>query len=325
MSSIKKTAVIGAGAMGHGIAQAFAQSGFQVALQDVAADVLEKAKGHVETNLTLLAEYGMVKSEEIGEILERITPVSKLEDAVADADLVIEAVPEDVELKQKVLRAVEASCPEDTLLATTTSVIQVGDIAEGIQKPERFIGTHWMNPPFVLPLVEIVRGPKTSESVISSVQTFLEDECGKRTVVCGDTPGFLVNRMAAAVLVEAAKMVEDGIASFEDIDRAWKEHMGYVFLQFGPFGNIDHIGLDVIGLAANYLAFVLEDESFRPPPWLQEKVDSGDLGTKTGKGIYDYGGRSPEELRVERIRKLLEILQVRGSRFNPPVWRPRPD
>jgi len=303
VSSIKKTAVIGAGAMGHGIAQAFAQSGFQVALQDVAADVLEKAKGHVETNLTLLAEYGMVKSEEIGEILERITPVSK----------------------QKVLRAVEASCPEDTLLATTTSVIQVGDIAEGIQKPERFIGTHWMNPPFVLPLVEIVRGPKTSESVISSVQTFLEDECGKRTVVCGDTPGFLVNRMAAAVLVEAAKMVEDGIASFEDIDRAWKEHMGYVFLQFGPFGNIDHIGLDVIGLAANYLAFVLEDESFRPPPWLQEKVDSGDLGTKTGKGIYDYGGRSPEELRVERIRKLLEILQVRGSRFNPPVWRPRPD
>jgi 3-hydroxyacyl-CoA dehydrogenase len=313
VSKIRKTAVIGAGAMGHGIAQAFAQSGFEVALQDVSTDVLEKAKSHVEANLSLLSEYGMVKSGDIGGILERIVIVSKLEDAVSNADLVVEAVPEDVELKQKVLAAVEASCSAETILATTTSVIQVGDIAEGVQKPERFVGTHWMNPPFVLPLVEIVRGPRTSESVIEAVQKFLEADCGKSTVICGDAPGFLVNRMAAAVLVEAAKMVQDGIASFEDIDRAWKEHMGYVFLQFGPFGNIDHIGLDVINMAANYLAFVLEDESFRPPSWLQEKVDSGDLGTKTGKGIYDYGGRSPEELRVERIRRLLEILQTRGS------------
>jgi 3-hydroxyacyl-CoA dehydrogenase len=231
--------------------------------------------------------------------------------APSDVDFIIEAVPEDVELKQRVLGAAAASCSDDAILATTTSVIQVADIAEGMSKPERFIGAHWMNPPYVLPLVEIIPGPKTDDGVIIAVRTFLEETCGKRTVTCGDAPGFLVNRMAAAVLVEAAKMVEEGIASFEDIDRAWKKHMGYIFLQFGPFGNIDHIGLDVINLAANYLAFVLEDERFRPPAWLQEKIEAGDLGTKTGKGVYDYEGRSPEDLRIDRTKKLLEIIKSR--------------
>jgi 3-hydroxybutyryl-CoA dehydrogenase len=131
-------------------------------------------------------------------------------------------------------------------------------------------------------------------------------------VTCGDAPGFLVNRMAAAVLVEAAKMIEEGVATFEDIDRAWKEHMGYIFLQFGPFGNIDHIGLDTITMAANYLAFVLEDERFRPPSWLQEKVNAGNLGVKSGKGVYEYS-KSPEDMRIERIRKLLELIQQRES------------
>jgi 3-hydroxybutyryl-CoA dehydrogenase len=216
-------------------------------------------------------------------------------------------------LKQKVLGAAEEVSKKDAILATTTSVIQVSDIGANLNRPEQFVGCHWMNPPYVLPLVEIIPGPHTSDDVVKSVRIFLEDTCGKKTVTCGDAPGFLVNRMAAAVLVEAAKMIEESVASFEDIDRAWKEHMGYIFLQFGPFGNIDHIGLDVITMAANYLAFVLEDERFRPPSWLQEKVEAGDLGTKSGKGVYDYGDRSPEDLRIERIHKLLELIQQRES------------
>jgi 3-hydroxyacyl-CoA dehydrogenase len=228
-----------------------------------------------------------------------------------NANLVIEAVPEDLDLKQKILGNAESYYGKDTILATTTSVIQVSDIAECLERPEQFVGIHWMNPPYVLPLVEIIPGPNTSDEVVTSVRGFLEDTCGKRTVTCGDAPGFLVNRMAAAVLVEAAKMIEEGVATFEDIDRAWKEHMGYIFLQFGPFGNIDHIGLDVITMAANYLAFVLEDERFRPPEWLQEKVTAGDFGTKSGKGIYDYAGKTPEEMRMIRIRKLLELIQRR--------------
>ena len=301
--------VIGAGAMGHGIGQVFAQSGCEVVIVDINEEVLLNARKHVGANLEMLAQYNMIDPQSIGNILARISTETDVSSAPSDIEFVIEAVPEDVELKQKVLGAAESSCSDEAILATTTSVIQVADIAEGISKPERFIGAHWMNPPYVLPLVEIIPGPKTNDGVVTVVRNFLENTCGKSTVTCGDAPGFLVNRMAAAVLVEAAKMVEDGIASFEDIDRAWKEHMGYIFLQFGPFGNIDHIGLDVINMAANYLAFVLEDERFRPPAWLQEKVEAGDLGTKSGRGVYDYGGRSPEDLRIERITKLLELIK----------------
>ncbi|MFX1261093.1 MAG: 3-hydroxyacyl-CoA dehydrogenase family protein [Promethearchaeota archaeon] len=311
MKEIKETLVIGGGAMGHSIAQVFAQSGCDVTIVDIDETVLSSAKTHVDANLKFLAQHGLVEAGSIGTVLDRIQTETVISKAPSDIDFIIEAVPEDVELKQKVLSGAEAVCSDDVILATTTSVIQVADIAEGINRPERFIGAHWMNPPFVLPLVEIIPGPKTSDDVVKRVRSFLEDTCGKRTVTCGDAPGFLVNRMAAAVLVEAAKMVQDGIASFEDIDRAWKEHMGYIFLQFGPFGNIDHIGLDVINMAANYLAFVLEDERFRPPAWLQEKVEAGDLGTKSGKGVYDYGGRSPEDLRIERIEKLLAVIRRR--------------
>jgi 3-hydroxyacyl-CoA dehydrogenase len=275
-------------------------------------EILQNAKSHVETNLNFLVQYKMADSNNIPAILERISTVVGTEEIPSDVDFIIEAVPEDVDLKQKVLGAVEASCRKDAILATTTSVIQVSDIGASLERPEQFVGAHWMNPPYVLPLVEIIPGPSTSDDVVSSVRTFLEDTCGKKTVTCGDAPGFLVNRMAAAVLVEAAKMIEEGVASFEDIDRAWKEHMGYIFLQFGPFGNIDHIGLDTITMAANYLAFVLEDERFRPPSWLQEKVNAGDLGVKSGKGVYEYN-KSPEDMRIERIRKLLELLQQRES------------
>ena len=309
---IKKTHVIGAGAMGHGIAQVFAQAGCDVIISDINEQILLKAKSHVETNLNFLVQYKMVEAESIPVILDRIQTVTSQDEVPSDVDFIIEAVPEDVDLKQRVLEGAERASKKDAILATTTSVIQVSDIGANLDRPEQFVGAHWMNPPYVLPLVEIIPGPQTSADVVNTVRTFLEDTCGKKTVTCGDAPGFLVNRMAAAVLVEAAKMIEEGVASFEDIDRAWKEHMGYIFLQFGPFGNIDHIGLDVITMAANYLAFVLEDERFRPPSWLQEKVEAGDLGTKSGKGVYDYGDRTPEDLRIERIRTLLELIQQRG-------------
>ena len=309
---IKKTLVIGAGAMGHGIAQVFAHSGCDVIISDVNEEILAKAKSHVEANLNYLVKYGMVEPDTIPATLDRISTVTSTNDLLSDVDFIIEAVPEDVDLKQKVLGAAESSCRKDAILATTTSVIQVSDIGASLERPEQFVGAHWMNPPYVLPLVEIIPGPSTTDDVVKSVRTFLEDTCGKKTVTCGDAPGFLVNRMAAAVLVEAAKMIEEGVASFEDIDRAWKEHMGYIFLQFGPFGNIDHIGLDTITMAANYLAFILEDERFRPPAWLQEKVNAGDLGVKSGKGVYEYG-KSPEDMRIERIRMLLELIQQRES------------
>jgi 3-hydroxyacyl-CoA dehydrogenase len=309
MNEIKKTRVIGAGTMGHGIAQVFAHAGCDVILTDMNREILDAAKSHIEVNLKFLAGYNLVDESAIPSIVGRISFLTNEDNIPADAELIIEAVPEYLDLKQKVLTTAESESSGKTILSSTTSVIQVTDIGEPLDRPEQFIGMHWMNPPHVLPLVEIIPGPTTSKDVIAQTKSFLEDQCMKKTVVCGDAPGFIVNRLAAAVLVEAAKMIEDGIATFEDIDRAWKEHMGYILLKFRPFGNIDHIGLDVITMAANYLAFVLEDERYRPPSWMQEKVNAGDLGTKTGKGVYDYPGKTPEELRIERIQKLLDLIK----------------
>jgi 3-hydroxyacyl-CoA dehydrogenase len=311
MGEIRKTAVIGAGAMGHGIAQVFAHSGLRVALCDIDEKILNQAKEHIASNLSFLAKHNVIEESSIGKTLAAISLHQNMEEAISDVDFLIEAVPEDPDLKCKIFSTAEGHCPRDTILTTTTSVIQVNDIAQGCKSPNRIVGTHWMNPPFVLPLVEIVKGPSTSEEIVKTVKIFLEEQCGKRTVICKDTPGFLVNRMMAAVLVEASKMIAEGLGTFEDIDRAWKEHLGVIFLEFGPFGNIDHIGLDVVNLAANYLAFTLEDERYRPPEWLLEKVNNGDLGTKSGKGIYDYGGKSAEDMRLERVEKLLKLLQSR--------------
>jgi len=299
--------------MGRGITQVFARAGCQVSLYDVDEEALEKALNLIKMDLSLLVLHGVINEREIPSILDRITPQGVLERAVAEADLVVEAVPERVDLKQEVFSQVEACCPRRAILATTTSVIRVGDIASACKRPERLVGTHWMNPPFVLPLVEIVRGPVTAEEVVGTVKSFLERRCGKRTVICGDTPGFLVNRMAAAVLAEAARLVEEGVASFEDIDRAWRDHLGFVLLLFGPFGNLDYIGLDVVYMAAKYLAWALKDERFTPPSWFEKKVGRGELGIKSGKGIYDYSGRGPEEMWRERVEKLLRILGKVGG------------
>ncbi|MFX1563199.1 MAG: 3-hydroxyacyl-CoA dehydrogenase family protein [Promethearchaeota archaeon] len=313
MKEINRTAVIGAGRMGHGIAQVFAQSGCHVSLYDVDEDTLNQAPEHIKANLTLLVQRRVINEENIPTTLDRIHLETNLKTTVAKADLILEAVPERVDIKQDVFSKVEGCCEKDAILSTTTSVIRVGDIASTCKTAERLVGTHWMNPPFVLPLVEIIRGPDTNEEVIKQVRYFLEDKCGKQTVTCGDTPGFLVNRMAGAVLTEAAKLIDEGVATPKDIDRAWKEHLGFIFLQYGPFGNLDYIGLDVIVLAAKYLAWALKDDKYTLPKWLESHVLKGELGVKTGKGIYEYPGQTPEELQLGRVEQLLELLQKVGQ------------
>ncbi|TRO54873.1 hypothetical protein E2P64_08220, partial [Candidatus Bathyarchaeota archaeon] len=138
------------------------------------------------------------------------------------------------------------------------------------------------------------------------------EECGKRTIICNDTPGFVVNRLAGAVLKEAANLIEEDVATHIEIDRAWKEHLGPVFLQYGPFGNLDYIGLDVVVLAAKYLAWALNDEGYKLPQWLENTVLKGNLGIRTGKGIYEYPDQTPEDLRRKRAEELLVLLQKVG-------------
>jgi 3-hydroxyacyl-CoA dehydrogenase len=312
MAEIKNTAVLGAGAMGHGVAQVFAQAGCNVRLYDIEDQVLKNVKEHIHANLQFLSKFKLLSPDAIPIILARIDPEDSFESAVSDVELILEAVPERLDLKRDIFTRAEQYCTKETILASTTSVIRVGDIAEAIQKPERLVGTHWMNPPFVLPLVEVIRGPKSAEPAIQRVTTFLETQCGKRTITCNDTPGFIVNRLAGAVLTEAAKLIEEGVASHEEIDQAWKEHLGLIFLKYGPFGNLDYIGLDVIVLAAKYLAWSLQEDRYQLPKWLEETVLKGDLGVKTGKGIYEYPNQTPETLREKRAADLLELMQKVG-------------
>ncbi|MFX1562367.1 MAG: 3-hydroxyacyl-CoA dehydrogenase family protein [Promethearchaeota archaeon] len=309
MREINRTAVIGSGIMGHGIAQVFAQAGCQVSLFDVDEKVLKRTPERIQANLRLLAQYGLITEENISSTLDRIHLENSLKTAVTKADLILEAVPERVDIKQDVFSKVEACCDKDAILTTTTSVIRVGDIASACKSAERLVGTHWMNPPYILPLVEIVRGSKTTKKVVEDVRSFLEKKCGKRTVTCGDTPGFLVNRMAGAVLMEAAKLIDEGVATQRDIDQAWKEHLGYILLQYGPFSNLDYIGLDVVVLAAKYLAWALKDDKYKLPRWIESHVLKGELGVKTGKGIYEYPNQTPEDLQLKRAQQLLKLLQ----------------
>jgi len=309
MGEISQVSIIGAGLMGHGIAQTCAQANCNVKLYDIKSGILENALKRIRSNLKLLAEERIIKHKDINKALSNINIVNKLEVCVKETDLVIEAVPEDLKLKRKVFSEVEKYCPEDTILATTTSVISIGDISEAIEKPERMVGTHWMNPPFILPLVEIIRGPQTSDSTVERIKEFLENKCKKKTIVCRDSPGFLVNRMAAAVLAEASKLVESGITNMEDIDKTWTEHLGLIYLLFGPFRNLDYIGLDIIYFASIYLSNALKDERFKPPNWLLNKVKRGQLGIKTGEGIYKYE-KTFEEMYNQRIRSIIKILRI---------------
>jgi len=277
-----KVMVVGAGLMGRGIAMAIAER-HNVILQDVSEKALEAAREQIPD-----------------ELLRRMEFTTSLEKA-RDCDIVMEAVFEDLNTKVEVLREVEKLTK--ATLCSNTSVISVDDIAEKLENPSRFMGVHWMNPPHVMPLVEIVISKYTDSEEISFVESFLK-ELGKEVVVCRSQS--LVNRFNAAVLSEASKMIEEGVEA-EEIDRVWKHHLGLLYTLFGPLGNLDYIGLDVAYYASLYLYKRFGDEKFKPPEWLQEKIQKGEVGVKAGKGIYEYGPKAYEE-RVEKLRRLLEFL-----------------
>jgi len=225
---------------------------------------------------------------------------------VKTCDLVIEAVVESLEVKAEVLKKFEKLTKAP--LCSNTSVICVNDIAERLDERERFLGVHWMNPPYVMPLVEVVLSKYTDQKVARFVDDLLKD-LGKEVVFCRNQS--IVNRFNAAVLSEASKMIEEGVR-VEDIDRVWKSHLGILYTLFGPMGNVDYIGLDVVYYASLYLYQRFRDEKFKPSQWLLEKVDKGELGVKTGRGIYEYKDieRAYVE-RVERVEKMLKFLGLK--------------
>lgn len=280
---VKRIFVVGAGLMGSGIAQVAARSGYEVFLNDIKEEFVTKGFNKIEKDLSKQVEKGKLDAEEMKVILGRITLTTALAPA-AEADLVIEAIVEKADVKKELFKKLDEICPPYTILASNTSSIPITEIAAAIKRSDKFIGMHFFSPVPLMKLVEIINGLKTSEETAVTIREVV-DKMGKVGVMVKDAPGFLVNRVNAALRAEVYRCLIEGVASIEDIDKALKFGLNH---PMGPFELQDNVGLD-IGLAV----FETLYENFKEPKWapplaLKKLVTAGDLGKKTGKGWYDY-------------------------------------
>jgi 3-hydroxybutyryl-CoA dehydrogenase len=269
--------------MGRGIAQIAAMSGFYTRVRDVDERLLSNAMEGIRRTLDKGVEKGKVSPDLRRETLERLSTTTDLAAAVSDADLVIEAVPEDLDLKRRVFGQLDEASPPDAVLATNTSSLSVALIAQSTRRPGRVVGMHFFNPVHLMPLVEVVRHPATDDDALDDAVEAAR-AMGKEPIVVRDVPGFASSRLGIALGLEAIRMVEDGVASVEDIDKAME--LGYRH-PMGPLKLTDLVGLDVRLAIAEYLATELGPR-FEPPALLREKVEAGHLGRKTGQGFYEY-------------------------------------
>ena len=283
-TEVRVIAVVGAGAMGSGIAQVAATSGFRVRLADVSAAALERAVASIRKSLSRLVKAGTISEADASGALSRITTTTDQVEALRDAEAVIEAVPEDLALKREVFRALDAAAPAGTLLLSNTSELSIAEIASATNRRDRVAGMHWFNPPPLMRLIEIVRAEETSDATVAAVEE-LSRRLGKETVVCRDARGFVTSRALAAHVLECFRIAEEGIATPKDIDTAIRLGLNY---PMGPFELADYVGLDVLAAAARGLAEA-HGPRFAPPRILLERVEKGHLGVKTGKGFYDHG------------------------------------
>jgi 3-hydroxybutyryl-CoA dehydrogenase len=283
--NIAIVAVLGAGTMGHGIAQVCAMAGCTTRLQDLGQAQVDAGLAKIAANLDAGVARGKVSEDLRRDTLARLSGTTVVEDAVAGADLVIEAAPEKLEIKRDIFTRVAAVVRPDTVLGTNTSSLSIARIAEPIPQPERVIGLHFFNPVHIMKLLEIVVAQQTSPEVSARMRAFAA-RIGKQAIVVQDAPGFATSRLGLVIGLEAIRMVEQGVASAEDIDKAMT--LGYGF-PMGPLKLTDLVGLDVRLSIAEYLASELEDGGhFEPPQLLRDMVAAGKLGKKSGKGFYDW-------------------------------------
>lgn len=287
LEAIRKISVLGAGIMGHGIAQSFLMGGYPVWLCDIKESILETAKGHIEKNLDLFCRAGFIGTGDIEPILSRLSTTTDLRHAVGGSDFIVEAAPEDLSLKQGLFQRVESLCRKDTIMATNTSSLTLKDIGARVKNRERLVITHWFNPPHIVPTVEVVKGERTSDETMETTYGLLKKIKKVPVKIHQELPGFLVNRIQVAMAREVFDLYERGVASAADIDKAVKGSFGFRLASIGPLLTADLGGLELwLKVCENLLPQI--QSSTGPPKALQRLVSQGHLGIKSGKGFYDY-------------------------------------
>jgi 3-hydroxybutyryl-CoA dehydrogenase len=288
--TIETVGVIGAGTMGHGIAQVAAAAGYKVLLRDVDRDSLARGIQAIERNLAKGIQLGKLTEDDRDSTLQHIHGTTKLAE-IANADLIVEAAPEQLELKQEILREVETHSSKAFIFATNTSSLSITEIARASERPQNVVGMHFFNPVHIMRLVEIVVGKATGDDTVETVREFGR-RLRKEPIIVRDVPGFASSRLGVALGLEAMRMLEQGVASAKDIDTAME--LGYNH-PMGPLKLTDHVGLDIRLNIAEYLYRELGSETFRPPEVLRRLVKEGKLGKKTGEGFYDWNEGSKQQ------------------------------
>ena len=281
--TIKRVGIVGFGLMGSGIAQVCAQAGYETVVREVAQPLLDKGFARVDSSLARVVKSAKLTEDDAKAVRGRIRGTTALED-LKDCDLVIEAVVEQIEAKKAVFGTLDGLCPEHTIFASNTSSLTIVEMAATTKRADRFAGLHFFNPAPVMPLVEIVQAITTSDATIATLREFVQS-LGKTGVVCRDTPGFIVNRLMVPYLLGAIRALEQGVATVEEIDTAVKLGLRH---PMGPFELIDYTGLDINLHVANIFFDEFKDPSMAPPALLKRMVLAGRLGTKTGRGFYEY-------------------------------------
>jgi 3-hydroxybutyryl-CoA dehydrogenase len=326
--TVSRTAIacLGAGRMGRGIAVAFAFAGHTVTMIDVKprsadafADLEAEALGEVRKTLSSLARFGLLAEKDVEAIESRVTVTAakNIAATLSAAGMVFEGVPEIVELKREVLAFASKCVGPEIIIASTTSTILVDDLAGAVSHPERFLNAHWLNPAYLIPLVEISPGAATDPAAVTEVKTLLEG-IGKMPVVCAATPGFIVPRIQALAMNEAARMVDEGVASAEDIDKAIRYGFGFRYAVLGLLEFIDWGGGDILYYASRYLEGALGSDRYRAPEVISRNMREGRIGLRTGAGFLDYSGLDVDAYREQRLAELVKLLRHFGL-AKPPV------
>ncbi len=308
-----KILIVGSGIMGNGIAQTFAQAGNQVFLNDLNMDILESAKRNIEAQLGLMLKNQLLDEKTAKAAMSNITFSDKLSDCSGDIDLAIEAIPERLELKEKLFNQLEELCPTKTIFATNTSGISINTLAKGVKRKDRLIGTHFFMPAHLIPLVEVVCGAETSDKTVDTVMQVLSDAGKKPVKVAIDLPGFIGNRLQHALAREAMSLVQKGVATPEGVDEVVKSSLAIRLLFTGPVEQRDFNGLDTHLSIASYLYKDLENTT-EPLEILSSKVEAGKLGLKTGEGFYDWRDKDRAQVNAKKNQDLIDVLKLLKSK-----------